>query len=228
MNPEKKHLYFIPGTAANAKIFEHLKLPCDRFELHYLEWLIPISRNEKIEDYASRMSSQIKHKNPVLIGVSFGGVLAQEISKIITCEKIVLISSIKNRNELSKALNLIQKTKAYKLFPSSALPTIEILMKKLYGEKIKKRIQQYNDYLSFRDPLYLNWAIQQVLCWDQKNSLPNCLHIHGDKDPIFPVKYIQNCTIVPNGSHIMILTKAKEISKILINELRETGISTRK
>lgn len=220
LNSEKKHLYFIPGTAANSKIFERIELPSNSFELHYIEWLMPVSKNEKIEDYALRMCSQVQHKNPILVGVSFGGVLAQEMSKIITCEQIVLISSIKNRTELSKGLALIKKTKAYKLFPSKSIPTFEKIAAKLYGEKAKKRIHIYQNYLSFRNPLYLNWAIQQVLCWNQKNSLPNCLHIHGDQDPIFPIKYIQNCISIKNGSHVMILTKAKEISTILNNKLR--------
>lgn len=220
LNSKKKHLYFIPGTAANSNIFERIELPSDTFELHFIEWLIPTSKNEKIEDYALRMCSQVQHKNPILIGVSFGGIVAQEMSKIMACEQIILISSIKNRNELPKSLALIKKTKAYKLFPSHFIPTLEIIAAKLFGEKAKKRIHIYKNYLSFRNPLYLNWAIKQVLCWKQNNSLPNCLHIHGDQDPIFPMKYIQNCIAIKNGSHIMILTKAKEISKILNNKLQ--------
>lgn len=220
LNPKKKHLYFIPGTAANSSIFERIQLPSDTFELHFIEWLIPTSKNEKIEDYALRMCSQVQHKNPIFIGVSFGGVVAQEMSKIITCEQIILISSIKNRNELPKSLALIKKIKAYKLFPSHFIPTLENIAAKLFGEKTKKRIHIYKNYLSFRNPLYLNWAIKQILCWTQEKSLSNCIHIHGDKDAIFPAKYIQDFIPIKNGTHIMILTKAKEISQILNNEIR--------
>ena len=36
----------------------------------------PISEEESIADYAKRMSEEIKHKNPVLLGVSFGGIIS--------------------------------------------------------------------------------------------------------------------------------------------------------
>jgi pimeloyl-ACP methyl ester carboxylesterase len=220
LNSKKKHIYFIPGTAANSNIFERIELPSDTFELHFIEWLIPNAKNEKIESYALRMCSQVKHKNPILVGVSFGGVIAQEMSKIITCAQIVLISSIKNRNELPNGLVFVKKSNAYKLFPSNSLTTLENIVKNLFGKKVKKRILIYQNYLSFRDPVYLKWAIRQVLHWRQSNSLPNCLHIHGDQDAIFPIKHIQNCTPIKDGTHVMILTKAKEISQILNQKLR--------
>jgi len=91
---EKKHIYFMPGLGANSKIFEYISLPKDRFEMHLLEWKIPVSEEESIEDYAKRMTGEIKHQNPILLGVSFGGVLVQEIAKIIAVEKVILVSSI--------------------------------------------------------------------------------------------------------------------------------------
>ena len=77
---EKKHIYFMPGLGANPKIFEYILLPKDRFEIHLLEWKIPISEDESIQDYAQRMTREIKNQNPVLLGVSFGGVLVLNIS----------------------------------------------------------------------------------------------------------------------------------------------------
>ena len=51
-----------------------------------------------------RMCEDIQHKNPVLIGVSFGGVLAQEMSRFIDLKKVIIISSVKNTNELRLAV----------------------------------------------------------------------------------------------------------------------------
>ena len=118
---KKIHLYFMPGLGANPKIFEHISLPKDQFEIHLLEWKIPISEVESIQDYAKRMTYEIKHQNPVLLGVSFGGVLVQEIAKIIDVEKIILVSSIKSHHEFPYRLKLLQKTKAYKFFPTKII-----------------------------------------------------------------------------------------------------------
>ena len=84
---KKIQIYFMPGLGANPRIFEHISLPKDRFEIHLLEWKIPVSENESIQDYAQRIAYEIKHQNPVLLGVSFGGVLVQEISKLLLLRK---------------------------------------------------------------------------------------------------------------------------------------------
>ena len=77
----------------------------------------------------------------------------------------------------------------------------------------------YKEYLCVRDEKYLTWAISNVLNWQQTKPLNNTLHIHGVEDHIFPIKHIKNCIKIEKGTHIMILTKAKSISKIIIDSL---------
>jgi hypothetical protein len=55
----------------------------------------------------------------------------------------------------------------------------------------------------------LSWAIKQVVCWNQENVIPEIVHIHGEKDVVFPIAHISNCITVKNGSHIMIINKYK-------------------
>jgi esterase/lipase len=212
---EKTHLYFVPGLAANTKIFEYLTFDEALFETHFLDWIIPLSKDESIESYAARMCELIKHENPVLVGVSFGGVMVQEMSKIINCQKTIIISSIKSNKELPYRLKLAQKTKAYKLFPTKIVENIENYEHLFFGEYLKKRAELYKMYLSIRNATYLEWAIHNVLNWKQDFELKDIIHIHGNKDEIFPSKHIKNYIEVNNGTHIMILNKAKSISKIL-------------
>jgi esterase/lipase len=219
MQKEKLHLYFVPGLAASTAIFEHIKLPKDKFEIHLLPWLVPISKDESIQNYAQRMCENIKEKNHVLIGVSFGGIMVQEMSKISNPLKTILISSVKHHKEFPLRLKIAKNTRAYKLTPVKALNNIENYAKYLYGDTIKKRTELYKKYLSMRDEKYLPWAIKNVLHWKQTSENNNLIHIHGNKDGIFPIKNIKNCIIVDGGTHIMILNKAKKINAILENEL---------
>lgn len=208
-------IYFVPGLAASKKIFEHISLPEDIYDIHFLEWILPLSVDEPIESYAHRMCEKITHTNPILVGVSFGGVMVQEMSKLIATKKIVLISSIKNRDELPTRLKLAQKTMAYKLLPVKMVENIENYDAYFFTDFLKKRSELYKTYLSVRNATYLQWAIHNVLNWEQTQTLDNILHIHGNKDEVFPFKNIQNSIEVNNGTHIMILDKAKTISKIL-------------
>ncbi|MFD1292711.1 alpha/beta hydrolase [Lutibacter holmesii] len=215
METQKTHIYLMPGLAASPKIFEYLKLPTAKFEIHYLEWILPTSVQETLQDYAQRMAAFVTEENPVLVGVSFGGILVQEMSHFLNVKKIILISTIKSSNELPNRLKIIQKTQLYKLFPSKSVSKFEEYAKYAFGDFAKKRVKLYKEYLSVRDELYLNWSIENVLKWNQKEPLKNCVHIHGTDDHIFPIKHIKNCILVKNGTHEMIIFKAKTISKLI-------------
>ena len=68
---------------------------------------------------------------------------------------------------------------------------------------------QIQKYLSVKDTQYLKWAIKHMVGWKRVNEIENIIHIHGDKDPIFPIKKIKNCIVVPGGTHIMLIVKFK-------------------
>ncbi len=209
-------IYFVPGLGANSRIFEYLELPEEHYELHYLDWLVPTGIDESIGSYAQRMCDQIKHKNPVLIGVSFGGVMVQEMSKLIPVQKTIIISSVKSKAELPKRLRLARATKAYKLFPTKSISNIEAYEKYAFSGFTKKRVALYKKYMSMNDQVYLPWAIHNVLHWNQEQANEEVLHIHGSADGVFPIKHIKNSLIIDGGTHTMILNKAKKISSLII------------
>lgn len=213
-NQEFIHVYFVPGLAAGKEIFKYIELPVNRYKTHFLEWLIP-ENGEDISHYASRMAGLVKEKNPVLIGVSFGGVIVQEMSRFIKLKKLIIISSVKTKHELPLHLRLLRKTKAYKLAPTKAFSKIQDFTKFAIGTKTKKKLRLYQKYLSVRNSQYLDWAIKNMVCWDRENPDENVIHIHGDKDPVFPVEYIKNGIQIKGATHILILTKAKWLNKNL-------------
>jgi thioesterase domain-containing protein len=201
-------VYFMPGLAASVAIFERIKLSELDFEMVYLEWEIPLDK-ETLQEYAKRMAEKIKHENPVLIGVSFGGILVQEMSRFIAVRKVIIISSVKSNREFPRRMIIAKNTKAYKLIPLSLVQNIESLAKFSFGKKVNERLKLYEKFLSVRDKRYLDWAIEQVIMWDRTFVDQNVIHIHGDADDIFPIKYIENCIVVKGGTHIMILNKYK-------------------
>ncbi|MBP2282862.1 pimeloyl-ACP methyl ester carboxylesterase [Flavobacterium sp. CG_23.5] len=207
-------VYLMPGLAASTAIFERIVLPEDVFEIHLLEWEIPLDK-ESLADYAKRIAEKIKQPNPVLIGVSFGGILVQEMARYIEARKVIIISSVKSNLEFPRRLKIAKTTKAYKLIPMSLLLNIENLAKFSFGEKINKRLKLYEKFLSVRDIGYLEWAVEKVILWDRISVDENVIHIHGDMDDVFPIKYIKNCIVVKGGTHVMILNKYKWLNENL-------------
>jgi pimeloyl-ACP methyl ester carboxylesterase len=214
-------VYFMPGLAASSTIFEYITLPEDQFEMVLLDWFLPENK-ETLQQYALRMTKQIKHENPVLIGVSFGGILVQEMSTLIPTRKTIIISSVKSNKEFPARMLLAKKTMAYKLIPTSLLANIETLVRYAFGEHIvAKRIKLYEKYLSLREKSYLDWSIENVILWSRSKPDENVVHIHGDKDGVFPIDKIKKCIIIKDGTHIMIINKFKwfneNLPKIITN-----------
>ena len=205
------HVYLMPGMSANSLIFEKIKFP-ENFKLHKLDWINP-DIDESIENYAKRLSEKIVHKNPVLIGVSFGGILVQEISKIVKVDKLIIISSIKCNKEMPLHMKFGKITKSYKLLPVKWINDFESLISFVLGPKIKKRVDLYRKYLSVRDENYLSWSLREMIEWKQSKPLKNIIHIHGTKDLVFPTLYIKNFIKVPRGDHAMILKRAEWINQ---------------
>lgn len=207
-------VYFMPGLAASSAIFERIALPESHFEMYFLEWQIPLDQ-ESLTDYAKRMTTKIHHQNPVLIGVSFGGILVQEMEKYLETQKTIIISSVKTNLEMPRRMKIAKQTKAYKLIPMELLLNIEKLAHFSFGKKINNRIQLYEKFLSVRDKKYLEWAIEQVILWNCDTANQKIIHIHGDNDDVFPIKYIKNCIAIKGGTHIMILNKYKWLNENL-------------
>ncbi len=219
MNSKKIHVYFVPGLAAGSEIFRNIKFP-EKYETHILEWLIP-EKDESLEAYAKRMALDVKEKDAILIGVSFGGVVAQEMNEFLKLKKLIIISSVKTRNELPRRMKLASLTKAYKLIPTSLVLSAEDLTKFSVGPKSKKRLAMYQEYLHVRNKQYLDWALEKMVNWDRKEKIKDIIHIHGEKDVVFPIKYIDGCKVIKGGTHIMILNKGREISETLIKIFEE-------
>jgi hypothetical protein len=106
-------------------------------------------------------------------------------------------------------MKIAKTTKAYKLIPMSLILNIENLAKFSFGTKVNQRLKLYEKFLSVRDIRYLDWAIEKVILWDRTVANKNVIHIHGDADDVFPIKYISDCIVVKGGTHIMILNKYK-------------------
>lgn len=208
MSDTKTHVYFMPGMAANPSIFKNIVLPSDTFETHLLEWFVP-EKNMSLAEYAQKMNKQILQNDSVLVGVSFGGMLVQQMASLKAVRKVIIISSVKDAVELPKRMIFAKYTKIHKLLPTGLVNNVELLAKYAFGETVTKRLALYEEYLSLRDKVYIDWSIDQIVTWKQP-YFPDCLvHIHGEKDAVFPIGNIKNCISVKNGTHTMIIHRAK-------------------
>ncbi len=187
------------------------KLDFSGFEVEFVEWLAP-NRNEKIESYAKRISLQIKTKDPVLIGLSFGGIMAIEVSKLIETEKVILLASAKTANQIPFYFRLSGFLGLHHILPSKLLIKPNIFTYWLFGAESKSDKELLNQILINTNPDFLVWAIDKIIKWKNKFIPENLIHIHGTSDRLLPIIFVKPDIKIKSGGHFMTVNKAEEIS----------------
>ena len=152
-----KSLYCISGLGADERVFS--KLIINDSELKPVKWLQPL-QGEALSAYAQRLSDQITDPEPVILGLSFGGMMAIEIAKLKPVSKIILLSSIKTSSELPAWMNLAGKSSVYKLLPDRQISSIKALkalrpiQNYFLGARTEEEKKIANEYRDHVDPVY--------------------------------------------------------------------------
>jgi len=207
-----KKIYCISGLGSDEKIFARIRV--DGYELVHIPWLIP-EKNEPIDIYAKRMSKNITSEQPVLMGLSFGGMMCVEISKILPVEKLVLVSSIKSYKEMPGWMKGAGRLRLDKIIPLRPYRLLEPLENYNMGVSNAEDLEMVRRYRKNVQQDYLNWAVHQILNWKNDWQPEHLFHIHGDADRIFPIKKVQPTYTVNGGGHFMIYNQASLINESL-------------
>ena len=212
--------YFISGLGADKKAFQRIKLP-EGYEPVHLDWIAP-EKDESLSNYARRFSSLIKNDDAfILIGLSFGGMLACEISKLRKPMKTIIISSLACSNELPWYFKSAGRIGLHKAVPVKLLK-MGTIFKNMMGAASKEDKAIIINYAKFADPNLVRWSLHAIVNWDQPERLPGIIHLHGSNDHMLPLRYTHPDYIIKNGGHLMIFNKADEVNRIL-NEVLATN-----
>lgn len=207
-----KNLYIFSGLGADKRAFQ--KIDFSDYNTKFIEWIEP-NVDENINEYALRIANQIGSKKPTIIGLSFGGIIATEIAKIIETEKIILIASAKTKFEIPKIYKLIGYLKIDKIIPGKLLIIPNLILDWAFGIENNTDKLLLSEIIRDTNPKFLKWAIRQILTWNNIQTPLNTIHIHGTKDRILPYKNIQNANKIENGGHFMTIDKSEQLTKLL-------------
>lgn len=213
-----KTIYCISGLGADERAFSKLKIT--GHALKVIPWLKP-HHSETIQHYAKRMRATITEENPVLMGLSFGGMMCTEIAKQIPVSKIILISSVKSSKELPLWMKTVALLKLNKIVPLRSTRLTQPIQNRMLGVQTEEEKVLVASLRREADLPYTNWAVQQAINWKNDWKHPNIYHIHGDKDNMFPIKNIKADFTIKNAGHFMIMNKANEVSACINRILQD-------
>ncbi len=202
-------LYGFSGLGADERVFKFLSLNC---EFTPIKWIKPTPQ-ESIEEYSLRISKTINTDEEFgLLGVSFGGLIATEISKILDPKITILISSAETYHDLPFLIRLFGFTKVINILPKTIFRIPATIAQYFFSTPNKTLLEAI---LKDSDLDFTKWAIKELSSWKNVQPINRSLIITGSKDKILPPKKHRYINLIEDGGHFMIVDKADEVSKII-------------
>ncbi len=210
-------IYGLSGLGADERVFDYLKLD---HEFVSIDWIEPL-KNESIVDFSKRLLYVIDtSKKFCLLGVSFGGLIAVEISKILNPTLTFLISSIETKHDLPLFLRWIGNSNLTKLIPVQLFDPPRRITHYFFGTKQTKLL---NNILDDVDLNFAKWAISELLNWQNESRSKSVIKINGTDDKLIPPIGNSKMKLIKGGSHFMIVDRAQEISDIINRSIKSLG-----
>ena len=207
-------VYCISGLAANESVFERVEFP-KGYEKICIPW-IEAKKNEGLEDYAIRLTSEIRTEEEfMLMGFSFGGIISTVLTPILKPKLCILISSIAGGNELPWYFRASGRMKLNALLHmKSALKAAPFALD-LMGANTPTDKEFLKDMIKQASENLLYWSIDKILNWDNRVRPDGIVQIHGTKDKVLPHIYTKADYLIEGGNHFMIRNKSEEVNKVL-------------
>ncbi len=217
-----KRIYLMPGMGAGSRIYRHIRWPAG-YEIFPMEWLMPQSPREPLGAYTERL---IRHyavaPGSILAGMSFGGVIINEMSRQLPAAGLIFISTVKTHRAFPPRFALARNTGLWRLFPYGLITRPERLAPWMPTRALRKRLQLYADYMSMRDAAYFRWAMRSILHWRGDVPAVAYVHIHGTADRIFPYgRLTGELKPVEGAGHLALMTHPRRVSALIADFLKD-------
>jgi pimeloyl-ACP methyl ester carboxylesterase len=213
--------YLIPGLGADERVFRRLQLPGPTV---VLPWLPLLSPTETLAHYATRLAVAVPLGQPCwLVGVSFGGLLAQEIGRLRPLARVVLVSSLGSPTELPGLLRLAGRLGLHRLVPFGLVARLPRAAQWFFGARNGMEYRLLSEILRDTYPAFARWATGQLLAW-RGPGLPGAVRIHGTRDRLLPAGQALIDYPVPGAGHFLIVSHAKLLSQLL-SDLADKALS---
>lgn len=212
-------IYLFPGQGADYRQYRDLRFP-EGYDTVHISYPVPHYK-ESMASFARRFIPLINQEKPyILVGVSLGGMICTELADILNPQQVILISSAKSRSELPGRYTFMAKSHLNRLVPKGLVKFGARSLQGIVEPDRKYERSTFRDMLKKKDPLYLKRSADMIICWERDQYQEKIIHIHGDADHTIPIENVEYDYLVEEGSHMMVLTRADEISMIMYEILK--------
>jgi pimeloyl-ACP methyl ester carboxylesterase len=213
------NVYLLSGLGADKRVFSKLSFS-DEYAINHIAWITP-HHNEELADYAKRLSTQIEQSKPfILIGVSFGGMIAVEICGFLKPGKTIIISSASTSDQIPWYYKIAGLLNLHQIVPSKLLKAPTPIAFWFFGARDKEQKNLLSEILKDTDGSFLKWALSKIINWKHQHKPDNLYQIHGSSDKILPITFIKPDLKIINGGHLMVYNQYDIISIALAEQMK--------
>ena len=202
--------YILSGLGADERVFEQIDFGVYKPIFIPLE---PVDPEQTFDSYVRQLCKRIQEPHPILIGISFGGIVAQEMSVVLNNCPVLILASIKTKSELPLWMKAGGKLGLQKFIPVKKLLKSKKGNHWFFGTETTEEKTILDQILADSDPPFTKWAIHQIVSWKRTTPVSSkVLHIHGTKDRIFPIQKLHPDYIIEGGTHFMTVSMHDKLS----------------
>lgn len=227
MKKLRRRIFCFPGLGADARMYRDLHF--EKVEKVALDWIVPLPQ-ESLSAYVVRVLQPFDPQpEDIMLGVSFGGPAALEASRAVGDAPVVFISTLKLEQERPVYFSFFQRVPLHQWLPARWIKRLGTIVPPPQRAGIRR--EEYDLFLDMvhaTDNTFMRWALHQILHWKNQVLPHRYVHLHGDRDLLFPIDRIRNPIIIRRGTHFMIVRQAQLIHahvQSFIDELPEASQS---
>ena len=167
-----------------------------------------------LKDYAQELSEKTNASVPhAIIGVSMGGMVAQELAAITKPERVIIVSSWKGPHEMPMHLRMMRGTHPERMLAPAFMKHALSIVRWQMGVEQPDEIALFDELIKAHPIDQLKVQMNACLNWPGPEApVHDLVHIHGDRDRLMPIGSITGAEVITGGAHFMIYSKAAEVS----------------
>ena len=208
-------LYLLPGVGCDGRLFDRLDL--SGVDVVRLNWP-RFEADDTLPRIAARMQDVVRADEPhVIAGVSMGGMVAQELAVLTRPRKVILISSWTGPHEWNLLTRVNARVGLHAIIRDWSVRAAWPL------KRLIDRREEAIDRLLWtmareQGAAQLRRGTAAIMRWKGSTWDGPLVRIHGDRDIVTPLRFPVD-HLVKGGQHVMVLTRAEEVSRLLRSAL---------
>lgn len=213
-------VFLIPGLGADHRLFARLELPGHRVVA--FDWP-EMPKGSTLSDFAAVLAAQVDKDRPhALVGVSMGGMVAQEMAALTAPRRVVIISSWKGPHEMPRPIKVLRGTHPERVLTRAFIQRTRPFLHWQMGTTTPEATQLFDTLLLVHTPEQLRVQVDAALNWNGPSEpVKGLVHIHGDADHLMPLASIKGAQVVKGGGHFMVFTHAGAVAPLVQRALQD-------